>query len=794
MFNNQEDILACGGIQPMSCFHFRNFTLIERNLLTDFDLIRDVMYETASNSILLLVTEGKETPLLSNCDFLSYGENRFQCNVIRHLGASYTLLATHKYYDLTFIVGRDSLNHTLLSFVNPGGSSLSPFIFAEMTESFSSYASTASSPNLLLAGINPHGNYLTLGLLSITPSPNFKELVFIDSVEFARLTIQRIFPLPNSQDILISGLGIHKQTGDYQPFIARISSLLHLQKIKCSCQTPISAPFHDFFVISSKLYGVFNHKFENPLDSSLIIWRLSIVELNTTTCEPVGSTIQIRAPDSFYCHQTLTVNRGIVFLCNMNQDQAVVIFTEHSLSFRNLPSGYRKVIMESYVPLPANLSMRILSNAIVRGKYAYTARTTASSISIATNNFTQLLPDSVAREYQSPSRSPTLLPSMKPSLLPTSEPTPLPSSRLKTERPSISLSPSSQPSSSQPTRTVSPSRIPSFPPSLLPSTPETISPSIIPTTNAPQYLPTFYPSRHPTALLTRSPVYPSYKPTRLANPTFTRKPSTVSPTTFIIIEDELKAGENSFSDSEKNSKKSSSVMFNSTWGIPIVVALGNAFLAVGIWWNYFSRKEPEKIKINDDDDEETENFDAKNPHRSSEGNNDSQLIPEISLRIIVMGNVEITNEISQSTPPEPSVDSWEISMNNSNHNSVKTITDSFDSITGSSVTNTNKPSVDMNRREEESDWEISDDENEEQQQMFVKESSSTDSLELHSLFHDHKYSSNENISANSISDKGKETKTEEVDFPPHQNSTHWESDSSVSSSESNSVQSSSGSL
>jgi hypothetical protein len=786
VFNNQEDILACGGVHPMSCFHFRNFTLIERNLLTDFDLISDVMYETASKSILLLVTAGKETPLLSNCDFLSYGEIRFQCNVIRHLGASYTLLATHKFYDLTFIVGRDSLNHTLLSFVNPGGSSLSPFIFAEMTEAFTSYASTASSPNLLLAGIGPSGYYLTLGLLSITPSPNFKELVIIDSVDFARLTIQRIFPLPDSQDILISGLGIQKQTGDYQPLIARVSSLLHLQKIECSSQTPISTPFHDFFVISSKLYGVFNHKSDNPVDSSLFVWRLSIVELNTTTCEPTGPTIQIRAPDSLYCHQTLTVNRGIVFICNMNQDQAVVIFTDHSLSFRNLPSGYRKVIVEPYVPLPANLSMRTLSNAVVRGKYAYTARTTASSISIATNNFTQLLPDSVAREYQSPSRSPTFLPSMKPSLFPTSEPSPLPSSQLKTERPSISLSPSSQPSSSQPTRTVSPSRIPSFPPSLLPTTPETMSPSIIPTTNAPQHLPTFYPSRHPTALLTRSPVYPSYKPTRLANPTSTRKPNTVSPSTFIIIEGALKPA--------KNAKKSSSVNFNSTWGIPIVIALGNAFLAVGIWWNYFSRKEPEKVKIHDDD-EETEFFDAKNPHRSSEGNNDLPIVNEISLRIIVMGNVEITNEISQSTSGEPSsVDSWELSMNNSNHNSVKTITDS--SKIGSSVTNTNKPSVDMNRREEESDWLISDDENEDKQQIFVKESSSTDSVELHSLFQNNKYSSNENISSNSISDKGNETKTEEVevDFSPRQNSTPWESDSSVSSSESSSVQSSYGSL
>jgi hypothetical protein len=586
--SENHEILVCGGFQPAACFHLNDFTLTGRSYPSGIDFIHDMMLESIFNTFMMLViTELKTSELHLNCYLLQQSSSftnindRIQCDTIRFTNVQYERLSKHQYYDLYFAIGKDlSTQQAFVTFLNPGSLSTNPFTFPSVKESFSHCISSPLSPNAILAGVNEKSHRITLGLLAISPSPSIKHLVIIipePSTETASFhaTIKELFILPNSQDFLISGsIDRSSASSSARSFLARISSLTKVHTIISSRVMNTRESFHAFFVVSDKLFGVYNDIVANTNR-----WSVHIVQLNPDTCERIPPIILIHSPPAdIRCEKVIEMNdTGILLVCNYNQDRSLLLFTSNSLSFRNLPTGYRRILVKDIDEMQyLNLTIHAISNSITRGTYVFTPPI-KSSMLMTTHNFTQILPESVAHEYPLPSRAPSISPSLSP--IETSSPSSTPSYH-PTARPTLSSEPSSQPSSIQPTSTFLPSLKPTEVPSIRPSYLRTTDP-----TPEPTFKPTRYPTRKPTAFLTRAPgsLAPSASPRPTRVPTLkASQPPTLNPTVFSEVVH-----------TDSATLRERKLGFYSTWATPITAGFGNLIVAIIVWFNCYSCKDDE---------------------------------------------------------------------------------------------------------------------------------------------------------------------------------------------------------
>jgi hypothetical protein len=529
------------------------------------------------NNLNLLGSGKKDSSsALANC---ALAEGALHCQEVSHSGIQYESALFHPYYYLPIALGRDALNRTITTFFNPSLASSATYSFTlPAILSLPVMASLSSAATTLLTGVRAdvqQKSAIVAGLLNLTPSPNVGKMTLLTpqgnkTIRNDKGLVNAVTLLPGSLDSMMAG-GMDLGQG-LQPFLLRLSS--SLEKIVCAKQFQVSGSFSDLFFSSNQLYAL-GSILSKKRDSTQS--HLNIAPINLSNCEPLVASVQVSGPGNITCSHATPTPAGFSIACNLNQDQALLFSTDKKLTFTQLPAGFRSRFQSDFVYKDLNLTLTSLLKAPVKGNYFYPA-TTRGSFFLASDPFTQILPEEFAGYVPLPTLAPrippTLSPTASPTLYPTAIPTLLPSIQSPTPNPSeapslrplISSYPTSSPSSSQPTRTCRPTPPPSFIPSRLPTSQPTPAPSLQPA-SFPTQSPSAFPSFLPTLTKTKSPTLhpsrlPSLRPTQRPSYPKTLKPTIPTSALPTLFPEGLNSSSSSaFSDKKDSNSDSFSHTF-----------------------------------------------------------------------------------------------------------------------------------------------------------------------------------------------------------------------------------------
>lgn len=561
----------------------------------------------SSISFLLIGISSKDTYIGSG----SMSNNQLNMDYLFHASIEYSTSIIHPYYTFPIALGQDSLNRTVATLFNPTLSTFASFSFP-ITFTAEKIISNITNPSCLIVGYGSSTYEITraqIGLFNLNPSPNIAQLIELIPTNYTQansLLISTSVLVPNKEnnlDVMIAGA--IKEENRLVSFLSRLSSMQFLSIVVCAHLILGCASFKDLLFANNKLYGICS-SLESPQSFS----KLKIVRLNPNTCQPILPYIQVSGPGNITCSRFIQTTSGFIINCNLNENQALTFFSDENLTFYNLPSRYRRSLVGGLRTVDLDLSMLHLINQPVRGRY-FTPVTIRGSYSSHPEDFTQLLPESNRHYVPLPSRVPTHLPTFAPSN--TQPPSITPSTHKPTiapflrdsSQPTISLSPTSLPSTSQPTRTYRPT----YPATTFPTGFPTSQPSPTPSLRSSS------PSGEVTFLYPISTLIPTQCPsnrpinTRRPN-TFSRPPSPgpshkpVKPTAIPTSSD-INFNTSSFNSSI--SKESSLFNFNNSWNcfyhssffIPVLVIL-SVIILLNTFVHFCSKKNQDFISPNVD--------------------------------------------------------------------------------------------------------------------------------------------------------------------------------------------------
>ncbi|MBX9743473.1 MAG: hypothetical protein K2W99_08065, partial [Chthoniobacterales bacterium] len=180
-FSNNKDLLAAGGNNPSSLFHFNvsNGALLGRYQLPWDKTATLISNGAPYNNLNFLGSSSQNrsdsigTALLKN--------HQFTGSYLTHPGIDYQSATFHPYYKIGLTMGRNRMNQTVATFFNPMLPSLGSFTFSTTAfDSFSLIKTSASSPKAFVAGLgagqHENGHSIALGSLSLIPVPNIEAI------------------------------------------------------------------------------------------------------------------------------------------------------------------------------------------------------------------------------------------------------------------------------------------------------------------------------------------------------------------------------------------------------------------------------------------------------------------------------------------------------------------------------------------------------------------------------------------------------------------------------------------